>query len=93
MYGGIFADELDAGKKVNQLCDDFRIPQKNPGISGIQNQQYQNDGCQTANLFNSEIMETDNDNAKKKKRKRQTQINDDDELPAEKYYFYDHLLK
>ena len=54
---------------------------------------FKNDGCQTANLFNSEILETDNDNAKKKKRKRQKQINDDDQLPAEKYYFYDHLLK
>ena len=41
MYGGIFNDELDAGKKVNQLCDDFGIPQQNPGISGIRNQQYQ----------------------------------------------------
>ena len=54
---------------------------------------FKNDSCQTANLFNSEILESDNDNAKKKKRKRQKQINDDDELPAEKYYFYDHLLK
>ena len=51
------------------------------------------DDYQTANLFNSKILETDNDNAKKKKRKRQKQINDDDQLPAEKYYFYDHLLK
>ena len=54
---------------------------------------FKHDDYQTANLFKSEILETDNDNAKKKKRKRQKQINDDDELSAENYYFYDHLLK
>ena len=54
---------------------------------------FKHDDYQTANLFNSEILETDNDNSKKKKRKRQKQINDDDELSFEKYYFYDHLLK
>jgi len=32
-YGGTFIDELDAAKRVNQLCEEFGIPQKNPGIS------------------------------------------------------------
>ena len=40
-YGGRFNDELDAAKKVNQLCEEFGIPQKNPTIIGIPNQQYQ----------------------------------------------------
>ena len=38
-YGGIFKDELDAAKKVNQLCEKLGIPPKNPEISGIPNQQ------------------------------------------------------
>ena len=40
-YGGSFKDELDAGKRVNQLCEKLGIPQQNPGISTIPNQQYQ----------------------------------------------------
>jgi len=32
-YGGIFNDELDAAKSVNQLCKEFGIPLRNPGIS------------------------------------------------------------
>ena len=40
-YGGVFKDELDAAKKVNQLCEEFGIPPKNPGITGTQNQQLQ----------------------------------------------------
>jgi hypothetical protein len=35
--GGIFIDELDAAKKVNQLCEELGIPPKNPGISGLPN--------------------------------------------------------
>ena len=37
----MFKDELDAGKRVNQLCKELEIPLKNPEISGIPNQQYQ----------------------------------------------------
>jgi len=37
--GGYFNDEQDAAKKVNQLCNEFEISEKNPGISGIPNQQ------------------------------------------------------
>merc|ERR1712034_93921 len=40
-YGGIFKDELDAGKRVNQLCEELGIPPQNPEISAIPNQQYQ----------------------------------------------------
>merc|ERR1712034_228001 len=40
-YGGIFKDELDAAKRLNQLCEEFGIPLQNPEISGIPNQQYQ----------------------------------------------------
>jgi len=38
-YGGSFHDELDAAKKVNQLCEEFKIPPRNPGITGVPNQQ------------------------------------------------------
>jgi hypothetical protein len=38
-YGGIFNDEMDAAKKVNQLCEEFGIIVKNPGISGVPNSQ------------------------------------------------------
>ena len=39
-FGGLFDDELDAAKKVNQLCEEFGIPHKNPGINAIPNQQW-----------------------------------------------------
>ena len=39
-YGGIFKDELDAGKRVNQLCEELGISQQNPTISGVLNHQY-----------------------------------------------------
>jgi len=40
-YGGMFKDELDAAKRVNQLCEELGIPSQNPTISAIPNQQYQ----------------------------------------------------
>ena len=40
-YGGCFSDELDAAKRVNQLCEELEIPLQNPTISTIPNQQYQ----------------------------------------------------
>jgi len=40
-YGGTFNDELDAAKRVNQLCEDLGITPKNSAISAIPNQQYQ----------------------------------------------------
>ena len=38
-YGGVYIEELDAAKKVNQLCEKLGIPPKNPGISSLPNQQ------------------------------------------------------
>ena len=40
-FGGYFNDELDAGKTVNQLCNQFGISAQNPEISDIPNKQYQ----------------------------------------------------
>ena len=37
-YGGTFNDELDAAKRVNELCKEFGTPEKNSGINGIPNQ-------------------------------------------------------
>merc|ERR1712034_73165 len=39
--GGSFNNELNAAKRVNQLCCELGIPEKNLNISGIQNQQLQ----------------------------------------------------
>jgi len=59
-YGGHFKDELDAAKRVNQLCEQLGIPRKNPGIDTIPNQQQQNmnlfdyfcdEGCRRINDF------------------------------------------
>jgi hypothetical protein len=40
-YCGIYEDELDAAKKVNQLCEQWGIPVQNPGISTTPNEPYQ----------------------------------------------------
>ena len=40
-YGGTFKDELDAAKRVNQLCEELGIPPQNPAISAMPNQQHQ----------------------------------------------------
>mgnify|MGYP006202296147 CR=1 FL=1 len=47
-YGGIFKNELDAAKRVNQLCEEMEIFPQNPGISEILTQQYT---VTTYNLF------------------------------------------
>ena len=39
-YGGCFNDELDAAKRVNELCKELGIPERNPGINGIPNQHW-----------------------------------------------------
>jgi len=39
-FGGFFNDELDAAKRVNQLCEKIGIPYKNPGINAKPNQQW-----------------------------------------------------
>jgi len=40
-YGGTFKDELDAGKRVNQLCKELGIPPQNPEIGAMPNHKYQ----------------------------------------------------
>ena len=40
MFGGYFKDELDAAKRVNQLCEKLGNPAQNPEISAMPNQQY-----------------------------------------------------
>jgi len=40
-YGGIFNDQLDAAKRVNQICEKLEIPLRNPGIAGMPNEQSQ----------------------------------------------------
>ena len=37
-YGGTFENELDAAKRVNQLCEEMEILPKNPEIEGMPNQ-------------------------------------------------------
>ena len=37
-YGGYFNDELNAAKRVNQLCKESGIPLQNPKISAKPNQ-------------------------------------------------------
>jgi len=37
-YGGIFYNELNAAKRVNQLCEELRIPHRNHGIGAIPNE-------------------------------------------------------
>ena len=38
-FGGYFNDELDAARKVNQLCEKFGIPHKNHGIETMTSKQ------------------------------------------------------
>merc|ERR1712034_164449 len=40
-FGGYFKTELDAGNRVNQLCEELGISLWNPEISGILSQKYQ----------------------------------------------------
>ena len=54
-YGGRFNDELDAAKRVNQLCENFGIPQQNPGISTTPNEPYQ--VTKLRNIFCSMVCE------------------------------------
>jgi len=36
-FGGRFDNELDAAKRVNQMCDEFKLERKNPEVNGIPN--------------------------------------------------------
>merc|ERR1712034_266933 len=92
--GGMFKHELDAAKRVNQLCEELSIPLKNPGIVTIPNQKYQHGHYQTIknDVISSEILKTDYDDAEEKKENREEEFNDDDQ-PVERHYFFDHMLK
>merc|ERR1712034_41281 len=92
---GYFIDEMDAANKVNQLCEELGMSLENPEISVISNQQYQHGEHQIIQnpVIRSEILKTDNDDAEKKEEKREKEFNDDQKLPDETHYFYDHMLK
>jgi len=94
-YGGGFNNELDAAKRVNQLCEKLGIPEKNLGIEKIPHQKRQhshnkNIGFEYANsVTGTEITKTDDCHAiKEKKRKREK-----NKFPFEQYYFHDNMLK
>jgi len=59
-HGGVFTDELDAAKNVNQLCEEFGIPLKNHGIVKMPTQQSSKTKSKvhqykTANIVNKEV--------------------------------------
>ena len=45
-YGGTFKDELDAAKRVNQLCEELGIPFQNPTISAKPNKKKEVTCCE-----------------------------------------------
>ena len=51
-FGGCYKDEQDAAKRVNQLCEEFGIPIRNPEISGVPNEQVTK-CCVMFDFFNS----------------------------------------
>jgi len=100
-FGGIFDDELDAAIRVNQLCEELKIPPRNPGITEITNQQSQHEDNQihdsegTNPVISSEInnAENDDDGSNKNKRKREKDLIINAYFPVKEYYFYDKYLK
>jgi len=95
-YCGEFDDELDAAKKVNELCHTFGIPLQNPGVVEMPTQESPDDVFQTIEnpVISVGILKTDDDDTNTKKRKHEKKINDDDKLPVERNYFInDYLLK
>jgi hypothetical protein len=93
-HGGSFERELDAAKKVNQLCEELGIPLKNPGINktlnkNIDNQTISSEGANS--VCGSEVEK--NDDAKAKKRKRMKNFIIDDKSLFNQYYFHENLLK
>jgi len=98
-FGGCFDDEMDAAKRVNQLCEQMGIPHKNHGIEPTTNQQHGDDlidDSEHANpVISSEIANAENydDHATKNKRKHEKDLIINDNSPVEKYYyFYDNYL-
>jgi len=95
-YCGEFDDELDAAKKVNELCHTFGIPLQNPGVVEMPTQESPDDVFQTIEnpVISVGILKTDDDDTNTMKRKHEKKFNDDDKLPVERnYFFYDYLLK
>jgi len=94
-FGGNFKDELDAAKRVNQLCEELVIPPQNPAVIEMPTQASPHDDFQTIEnpVISVKILNTDDDDANKMKRKRKKEFNDDDKPPVERNYFYDYLLK
>merc|ERR1712034_245473 len=77
IYGGVFKNELDAAKRINQICDEFKITPKNPGIKTyiVTNKDDKNQtsakGAITVNWSGISKRDDENDDvAKKKKQKR-----------------------
>jgi hypothetical protein len=97
-YGGYFENEMDAAKKVNELCEEIGIPPSNPGIIKIPNQPYEHGDTKTINsksensIIDAEITKSTGDETRKNehKRKRKKDFIDNH---VQQYYFYDHLLK
>merc|ERR1711925_22474 len=90
-FGGNFKDEVDAAKRVNQLCEELGIPPQNPGVVEMPTQHDDFQFIENS-VSSAEISKTDNDDANKKKRKHKKEFNDD-KLPDEGHYFYDDMLK
>jgi len=83
--GGYFQDEIDAAKKVNQLCEELRIPLRNPEIGAISNQQSERHDCQIIPnpVIGSEILQTNNDVTKLNKRKREKEFKENDQKASQ----------
>merc|ERR1712034_253722 len=94
-YCGGFDNELDAARKVNELCQDFGIPLHNPSAVEMPIQVSSHDHFQSsANpVISVDIVKTDDNDVNNKKRKHEKEFNNDDKLPVETNYFYDYLLK
>jgi len=94
-YGGSFNNELDAAKKVNQVCEENGISCKNHRIGTHAENQINNSESRTS-VTSSEIDKAEEDddavtNANKRKRKNHLPVVNDN-FPVEKYYFYDNFL-
>jgi hypothetical protein len=88
-----FVEEFEAGKRANQLCEELGIPPKNPEISATTNPQHQDYQIITNPVISSEILETDKDDANQTRRKREKELNNEDKIPVDTHYFYEHWLK
>jgi len=92
-HGGSFSHELDAAKRVNQLCEEIGLPEKNPGIGNIPHEQWKHSDNQTIgsedanSVMGPEIVKTKN--REKIKNSLKNFIIDDNK----KCYFYKNFLK